>query len=1091
MRTKGILGIGAGLILGVVASFAAPPVHFIENKNQWPAEVDFFSPIPGGAMQLTSGSFRFYFLDERRLEEMHESAHHGFSEMAAGFGNCSIEGNFVEMKLLGANTAAVALPFSELPVYYNYFLGSDNTKWASHARAFAGVYYSSVYAGIDLKVYSNGNNLKYDFVVMPGADPSQIVTSYAGGLVYLADGSLRIKTSLAEITEMKPVAYQIVNGNKVFVECAFQLQDETISYSFPKGFDSCYELIIDPLLIFSTYSGSTADNWGSTATPGENGTLYSSGITNHLNAGGTFPATPGSFQTSYGGLYDVSILKYDSTGQQLLYASYLGGSGSESSHSLVVNANHELVVLGTTSSLDFPTTAGAFDRTFNGGTFEYNVLPYDLGSDIYVAKISSDGTQLLASTYLGGAANDGLNPTTSPLAPNYGDQLRGDIITNASGDIFVSTVTSSADFPVVNGFDLTYGGGETDGLIIKLPSTLAGITWASFLGGAASDASHTIKLDANGIIFTGGGTTSPDFPTTAGSFQTLYAGNADGWMASIAGDGSAILAATFTGTPSFNQVYFLDLNQQGEVYIYGQTVGAFPITAGVYNNPLSGQFVQKFDNSLSTLLLSTVFGSGGLIPDISPTAFLVNECNNLYMTGWGGAVNSLTQHWDSNTFGMPVTADAFQSTTSGSDFYFIALTADASQLLYGTYMGGSDSRTHVDGGTSRFDKSGVVYHAVCAGCAAFNKLGHSTSDFPTTPMAWSNKNNSGNCNNAAFKFDLSSLKAHIQTNNMALNQPGYNSVCLPDKVVFQNISTGGQVYYWDFGDGAKSIRMNKDTIVHAYQRPGKYIVKLKAVDQGTCIGKDSTYTAVYVYQPMGAAQDDARICEGTSTQLNAFGGVLYEWKTEDGKVFSTMGTTTVMPASDTTFMVSITDAAGCITPDTVNITVVPEVKVDFDWQKVQDCFSRPALQVTDLTDPEAETFFDFGDGNTSDLDQTLHNYTQDGNYAVRIVGKREFCVFEKRVDLNFFTLKVPNVITPEQSPGKNDKLKIVYGDRLISEAGIHVSLIIYNRWGNKVYESKNYQDDWAGEGLPAGVYYYEASIEEEEVTCKSWVQIVR
>src|SRR5258706_9092443 len=102
---------------------------------------------------------------------------------------------------------------------------------------------------------------------------------------------------------------------------------------------------------------------------------------------------------------------------------------------------------------------------------------------------------------------------------------------------------------------------------------------------------------------------------------------------------------------------------------------------------------------------------------------------------------------------MPISSNAFQKTTGGSDFYSIVLTADASQFLYGTYMGGPNSRTHVDGGTSRFDKKGVVYHAVCSGCAAFNATGHSTSAFPTTTTPYSRVNKSGNCNNAAFKFD--------------------------------------------------------------------------------------------------------------------------------------------------------------------------------------------------------------------------------------------------------------------------------------------------------------------------------------------------
>ena len=318
------------------------------------------------------------------------------------------------------------------------------------AYAYDGFRYGSIYDGIDLNVYTYGQNLKYDFVVAPEANPNQILISYQGAdqLRLDASGDLHTETRLAEIIEKKPVAYQMIDGKKVFVSCRYQLTGNQLTFLFFQGYDPCYELAIDPLLIFSTYSGSTADNWGSTATPGENGNLYSAGVTNLLNAGGVFPATTGAFQVNYGGLYDIGILKYDSAGQQLLYASYLGGTESESPHSLVMNSNEELIVLGTTSSADFPTTLNAYDRSFNGGTVVGGVVvPYRKGSDIFVARVNGAGTKLLSSTLLGGNANDGLNPLYGDLEKNYGDQLRGDVITDTENNIYISSVTSSLDFP--------------------------------------------------------------------------------------------------------------------------------------------------------------------------------------------------------------------------------------------------------------------------------------------------------------------------------------------------------------------------------------------------------------------------------------------------------------------------------------------------------------------------------------------------------------------------------------------------------------------------------------------------------------------
>ncbi|HRK55562.1 MAG TPA: PKD domain-containing protein [Cyclobacteriaceae bacterium] len=446
---------------------------------------------------------------------------------------------------------------------------------------------------------------------------------------------------------------------------------------------------------------------------------------------------------------------------------------------------------------------------------------------------------------------------------------------------------------------------------------------------------------------------------------------------------------------------------------------------------------------------------------------------------------------------MPVTGDAFQSTSSGSDFYFMVLTDGADELLYATYMGGSLSRTHVDGGTSRFDKGGIVYHAVCSGCAAYNATNKSSSDFPTTSNAWSNKNNSFNCNNAAFKFDLSSLRARIVTNSVELDQPGLNKICLPDMIVFQNRSTGGQFYEWDFGDGTALTKVDTTAIIHQYQKEGSYSVRLRAVDQGTCVGEDFDFATIIVNKATGFAGEDQTICHGESTQLIADGGVQYSWSIKDS-LASQLSSPTFSPMDTTTYAVAITDINGCVVKDTIGVSVVPRIDLQFDIEKVTDCTTRPALKLVNRTEEEEELFFDFGDGNSSTQREVVYNYESDGQYYVKLVGKRAFCVFEESVELPFFTIRVPNVITPGNSDvnssGKNDTFKVLYGDApnspTTTEAGVKVSLSVYNRWGKLAYENNHYDDSWAGEGLEAGTYYYEIEIENEPL-CKGWVQIIR
>lgn len=984
----------------------AQQLKFVQNKGQWDASIDFLARVPGGHLGLSAGTFSVQLYDMEKLEELHLKSHGHISEATGKPDDEPLDGHYFKMNLVGANADAEFVLEEALQEKYNYFLGTDRARWATNVRAFASIRYKEVYRGIDLRVSSADHHLKYDFIVKPGADPSQILIEYCGtNGVKKRDEELKIHTSVGTLTERIPYSYQILKQQEQSVKSEYRLDNNCVSFSFPEGYDASAELVIDPLLIFSTYSGSTADNWGSTATPGEHGTLYSAGVTNQIS-GGTFPATAGAFQTEYMGNFDMGIIKYDSLGTQILYATYLGGMNNDSPTSLVVDkATNDLIVLGLSGSTDFPTSIEGFDTTFNGGTTVFNrVLNTEDEWDIVLTRLTAEGDQLVGSTYLGGSGNDGLNtPKQSggPLVANYGDEMRGDVITDEVGNVYVSTVTASADFPIVNGYDSTFNG-ITDAVVVKLVPDLSDIHWSSFVGGTSFDASHSILFDSDYNVLVAGGTSSSDFPVTDGAYQTTFGGIVDGWIARISSDGSALMDATLTGTLSFDQVYFVDLDAFGDIYCYGQTAGRMPVTPGVYSNPNSGQFLQKFTSDLTTLEFSTVFGSGltgGLVlPNISPTAFLVNECNNIYMAGWGGFVNSSVQtgFWRSTTDGMPTTEDAHQRNTSGSDFYFMVLNGDASQLVYATYLGGNSSKTHVDGGTSRFDKFGIVYHAVCAGCSFGNETGGPTSDFPTTPNAHSRINGSGNCNNAAFKFDLSSIRAMFETNNTALTMPGFNNVCSPDTIVFQNTSIGGVDIFWDFGDGTTLEQSDDDprSVLHQYQEEGQYAVKLKITDLSTCTQTDSVIKIINYYVDNISVGEDAQVCEGADHQLTASGGETYEWTSSDGSFNSAEQSPIVQPESDTTsYFVTVTDEHGCTKQDTIVLTLIRVVQASFQT-------FDPGLSIPDYNDvcyPDSMLFqnlsanatgliWNFGDGTIittrGDTTALIHRYEESGVYEV-------------------------------------------------------------------------------------------------------------
>lgn len=986
-------------------------LRFVQNKGQWNNDIDFQATVPGGRLGVSSTGFSIMLLDMEEIEHRHLESHGPVNESNGHSATEPIDGHYFRINLLGARQSK---PIVETPLegYYNYFLGNDTCRWATNALAYATILYPNVYDGIDFRVSSLGSNLKYDFIVRPGADPSQIKIEYDGvNNVEKIDEELKINTVVGSLSEQKPFSYQANGRNKETVPSEYRLNGNIASFSFPDDYDDSRTLIIDPLLIFSTYSGSTADNWGSTATPGEHGTLYSAGVTRQALFG-FFPATPGAFQTSNRGMFDMAIIKYDSAGTKFLYATLLGGAGNDSPESLVVDkASGDLIVLGISGSSNYPTGTTSFDRVFNGGNPIFNrVLDTEDEWDIVVTRLSPNGNILIGSTFLGGLGNDGLNlPKQSggPLVANYGDEMRGDVITDETGHVYISSVTASADFPIVNGFDNSFDNSNentTEGVIVKLAPDLSSIVWSSYIGGAGFDASYSIKFDNDKNIILAGGTTSEDFPVTAGAYQSTFKGIVDGWIARVSADGSAIMNATYTGTNSFDQVYFADLNSSGSIFVYGQTAGHMPVTSGVFNKANSGQFLQKFSADLSTLVFSTVFGSGSsngiVIPNISPTAFLVNDCDNIYMAGWGGFVNSSpeTGFWQSTTFGMPTTPDAYQKTTSGSDFYFIVLNSDATRLVYATYLGGNSSKTHVDGGTSRFDKYGVVYHSVCAGCSFGNTTGSATSDFPTTPNAKSRLNRSANCNNAAFKFDLSSLKAMFDTNNLAMTMPGFNNVCYPDSIVFENQSTGGRTIVWDFGDQATLLLDDQGprNIIHQYQQPGQYKVKLKITDLSTCSQTDSTIKVINYFKDNIQVGADEIICEGNSVQLKASGGTNYNWTNDVGTFFSSQQSPVVQPTKATAYFVTVVDANGCSRKDTLNVHVTPNVHAFFQTFDVGPakpgyndvCYPNPILFKNQSVHGDSIAW-DFDDGTVISQEGTdpsliTYAFEEQGVYLVKL-----------------------------------------------------------------------------------------------------------
>ena len=244
---------------------------FIENKNQWPDQVLYRSDIQSGYLYLEKDGFLFNLYDGKEFAR-YVQAHYDKS-LPRNFDKLSWHSYKVTFN--NCNTEALAKGSLETPEYYNYFLGNDKSKWASHAKGFHRIEYKELYPGVDLNMYSKVFNLKYDFVVKANADAKQIELNYAGAdNIAIKNERLHIYTQVNHVIEDKPYAFQITDGEKVEVKCKFKLKGTTVTFAFPKGYNHNYDLIIDPTLMFATYSGSTANNFGYSATFDSKGFLY-------------------------------------------------------------------------------------------------------------------------------------------------------------------------------------------------------------------------------------------------------------------------------------------------------------------------------------------------------------------------------------------------------------------------------------------------------------------------------------------------------------------------------------------------------------------------------------------------------------------------------------------------------------------------------------------------------------------------------------------------------------------------------------------------------------------------------------------------
>jgi len=1030
---KGLKCLLAALLLLTGKNLFAQGIEFVENKGQWDDRVRFKGSLNGGAFFLTNTGYKVLLTNKDDMQLMSDYYHGHLQKTGAGASAAGarsaaastqkyvLRSHAYEVTFVGSTGKTIIVPDKPVNTVSNYYIGNDSTKWATGCKIYQAVVYKNIYPNIDARYYVDDGSLKYDIIVNPGGDVDRIALQFDGAdKLDVKNQNLVVKTSVGEVAELRPYTFQSRETGREEISSKYSIKNNIVKFRID-NYDKTKTLIIDPTLVFSSFSGSRDDNWGYTATYDGAGNFYGGGIV----FGSGFPVSNGAFQTSFGGgdnnegigNVDIGLIKLSANGSQRLFATYLGGNGTEQPHSLVVDNNGDLIVAGRTWSSNFPQTQ---DRSGPGGD-----------ADIFITKFDQTGTRLIGSRLFGGTNNDGINiaPKYSGQAGaisirrNYGDDARSEVIVDAANNIYLASCTQSSDFPVsANAFQKTIAG-KQDGVFIKTNPNLSNIIMSTYLGGAEDDAAFVLGINpSNNNIYIGGSTASSNFPGVGNGavLQGAFKGGvSDGFVTILSNDGSTLIKSTYVGTDKDDMLYGLQFDKFAIPYIMGTTTSdSWPVVNAAFSQAKGKQFIGKLKADLSGWEYSTVFGKGGGTPDISPVAFLVDRCENVYVSGWGGGINQEMGYPNNFTTGLTVTPNAIQKTTDGSDFYYFVLKKNAESQLYGTFFGERGGLgDHVDGGTSRFDRQGVIYTAICANC---NKQGI----FPITPGVWGPTNlarSGSSCNLAMVKiaFELAGVATGIRASIGGVIRDTVG--CIPLTVDFTDTIAMGKSYIWDFGDNTPRATTTTPNISHTFNELGTFRVMLISIDSAACNIADTSYTHIivknnkanlsFLHQKLDPCDSLNYLFTNTSTApANVpFKDTSFLWDLGDG----TMITSGVAPpikhtyasAGRYTVILNLMDTSYCNFPeaDTAVIRIATNVKARF-VTPASGC--APYDAVFDNQSDAGQSFeWDFGDGSArSSEEYPVHHYETPGVYTVWLwVRDNSTC---NKIDSSSFTITV-------------------------------------------------------------------------------------
>jgi hypothetical protein len=551
--------------------------------------------------------------------------------------------HMVTMKLDGANSTAFVSGVQEQTARANYFIGDDPSKWIRGVETYSGVLYSSVYRGVDLIFHNNERQLEYDFLVTPGADPDAIRLRFDGvERVTLANGgALILKTPAGELRHERPIAYQEKAGSRVPVTADFkELGDGTIGFQVG-GYDEALPLVIDPVLVYSTYVGGGASDFGR-------------GIA--VDAAGNAYVVGDSFSSDF--LFRASTTNSDvfigilaSNGLLLTYG-FFGGLKNDTATGLTVDGAGNVYLCGSTESTDFPIVNSVGSALLGA-------------SDAFVVKMTPNLQQFFYSSLIGGS----------------GQESGVSVATDAAGSAYISGRTTSPDLPLVGAIQVSYGGGASDAFVSKLAPDGKTLIYSTYLGGAGTEDflnRSGISVDAAGNAYVTGDTQSANFPLK-NAVQPAKNGNtstSDAFVSVINPSGSDFVYSTYLGGLNDDFGLAIATDSSKNAYIAGKTKSTgFPgSTATRTSTTASDAFVAKLNPTGSAISYLTFVG--GPSGDDAANAITVDSSGNAVIAGSAGP-------------GVPMVSSIQSFFKGGTDDALIAKLSTSGAVSFSTYLGGS------------------------------------------------------------------------------------------------------------------------------------------------------------------------------------------------------------------------------------------------------------------------------------------------------------------------------------------------------------------------------------------------------------------